>query len=160
MKNIILHWLLMPQKMLLHLLHPPLHLQVPLPRYRLEYPLQVRYILLENEHRKRLPIQCLEERGYEVIRDDHGHALVEYGLHHPGAVHLKPSCADAVLAALHVLHVARLPPRLLAYLPEYLHVGVLALPLLKQDRPEVAVHVAREEGEIPPLGRGPAPELP
>lgn len=159
MKDVVPHRPRMPQKMLLHLLHPPLHLEVPLPRYRLQYPLQIRYILLEHENRERFPVQGLEERRDEIIGDDHGHALVEDGLHHSRTVDLEPPSTNAVLATLHVLHVARLALRF-PYLAEDLHVGVLALPLPQQDRAEVAVHVAREEGEGSSLAKGLTAELP
>lgn len=159
-EEIVLDWFGVPQEMPLRLLHVALHSRVLAVADPLEDLLQIRDLLLRHHHGEGAPVQNVLERQHEVVGDDHRHALVVDGLHDPGAVHLVAHGADAEPARLHVLDVGHPPGD---GRREHLvdpHVAVLALPLLDQDRPDAAVHLAGEEGEDGTPRRRPPPDIP
>ena len=92
----------MPKKMRLHLLHPHLHLPIPLLWYRRQNLLQVRYLFLRYEHRKRFPVKNPKQWRHEVIRYDHWNTFVHDRFDDSGAVHFVSFGTDAVFAVLHV----------------------------------------------------------
>lgn len=154
MKDIVLLGHIVPKEMLPHPPHPVLHHGVPCPGNRGEDVPEVRDVPLEDENRKRLPVQYVEEWGDEVVRDDHGHAPVQDGLDDPRAIDLVPFGAYAVLAILHV------PSVVLSYGARYHHVRILVLPVFEEEGSDAPVHFPCEEGEGGPLGGGPAPDNP
>ncbi|GER25128.1 heat shock factor 3 [Striga asiatica] len=119
-----------------------LHVKILLLRYRGKYDFQIRDVFLGNNHRERIPIHHLKERGNKVIRDYNRNTLVKYSLNYSRTVDFIALWADAVSAAFHKLYVVHLAGNASWHSAQHFHIWLLVLPVFEQDWVEVAVHAS------------------
>ena len=130
MKQIILHRLRAPKKVLLHFPHPQLQLKILLFMNRYQYGFKLWYVFLWKDHREGVPIQNFKERRHIVVCYKHRNTLVEDGLNNARAITFVTPWADAVLTGLHMLNVIHLAHVYGRHGAKDFHIRVFVLPML------------------------------